>query len=134
VLIHLELQGWVLYDGDVRDPDALDSWREEVTPEDSHVNDYIVSHICHNPSYLSILVDDYSPNAMKHDSLFLLCGGDELYNYEETPPDGGFMILGFLVGMVMVGMIFTELQKFDRLPRERRQRYEAAAGVELEMV
>jgi hypothetical protein len=50
-------------------------------------------------------------------NMYLLCGGAEEIMAADEPPDPGFLVVGILVGMFMVGMIGGEL---SQLPGNRR--------------
>jgi len=70
-------------------------------------------------------------------SLLLLCGEESLVYYEEGPPDGPFLFMGFFAGFLMVRMIATELQKYDQRPHPlggRRRDYNGVVNQEVEMV
>lgn len=58
---------------------------------------------------------------MEH-SLFLLCGGGDVLFYDKEGDDSAFMLFGLMVGIMMVAMIFSELQKFESRPHPATRR------------
>jgi hypothetical protein len=85
-------------------------WNDPLSRPDSPPHQHIRSSeppttTTADPPYPSI----NNPSFFDH-NLYLLCGGaDDILEGEELP-DSSFVVLGLFVGMVMVGMIFTELK------------------------
>jgi hypothetical protein len=103
-------------------------WSDARSPSDHHD-----THHDNNANYPS----RNNPFYFDH-NLYLLCGGvDELLLEEQNLVDRGFMVLCLIVGMVMVGMICTELKlpmDGPRRPRGNQDGYVIRPTRELEMV
>jgi hypothetical protein len=113
------------------------------------MQDFFEANACENmTSWRSHVQEDWNPNfslkegndiSLAH-SIYFLCGGsDQLYYNEEDEPDGGFLILGMVIGIVMVLMIVGELQQYENRSRPRRatgrrQEDSRAPTYEFEMV
>jgi hypothetical protein len=89
----------------------------------------------------SLLLAAFESGKNLDHTMFKLCGGADFDYYDEDNEhaNSGFVLLGFMVGMVMVGMIFSELQKVDnRRPvgQVRRRRFAPTTSItqEFEMV
>ena len=98
------------------------------------------THIEHHHSLYTKSSDEMEFHHMEHE-LILLCEDSSLVYYDEEAPDAGFMFFGFIVGFMMVGMVGSELQKYDRRPHplggrggNGRRDYEEVTEQEVEMV
>lgn len=129
-----------------------DDLRKDLTP--GVFEKYFTDYVCKDMVFFHAVVeDDWRNNLPKHNndqnqvldhSLFLLCGGaDVIYYDQDGAPDSGFVLFGFLVGIAMIGMIFSELQKFEShrpspqrssTRRSRRDNYAPTFTQEVEMV
>ena len=81
-----------------------------------------------------------------HDYVRLCAASEDGQLLEDAADDPMFLFFAFMVGFAMVGMLFSELQKYDRRQhplanRRRRQDYDSVSvdqdqdqGVEVEMV
>jgi hypothetical protein len=135
---------------------------ELVTP--MTLETYVEDHVCTDIVFFLAIVDEpssSSSSSSKEDildressmmsyergkmdvdhTMFLLCGGADIVYYDdEDHVDSGFVLLGFMVGVVMVVMIFSELQKLDTgraatpPPPPRRRLYATTNHQEFEMV
>jgi hypothetical protein len=153
VLATLEIDGWVQFlptanqtseDDYQMNPEEKADLVMDLTPDT--IEDYFRLNVCNDEiEFFHAVVEDWrSADSLEVDqrlmdhSLFLLCGGDDVIYYDEGAPDSGVVLFGFIVGAIMVGMIFSELQKFEIRPHPRssRQRrdYLPTYTQELEMV
>ena len=151
VLISLEVEGSAEFD-DMANRTHVKDIIMKLQGEDDILENYFESNVCSDmKDFQAFATDrpvvplqhtnDLSPFRNIEHSLLLLCGGEDFVYYDEEQPDAGFLLFGFMVGFAMVGMIFTELQKYDRRPhplasrRSRRQEYDSVTfDQEVEMV
>eukprot|EP00980_Cylindrotheca_fusiformis_P004690 scaffold992_cov116-Cylindrotheca_fusiformis.AAC.25 len=138
ILTTLQAFGSAVFDGSTNLTHLESFFNEEA------IKEYFEKNVCsglHNyRAYVEITSKSFetafSFDMVEH-NLLLLCGGEDLVYLDEETPDAGFLFFGFLVGFVMVGMVASELQKYDRRPRpsgnRRRNDYEGVAAQEVEM-
>ena len=94
---------------EVVEEEGQEKGEEDYGSESSSANNQH-SHHYHHHRYHQHHFYDYDHN------LYLLCGGADEIIAEGQPPDPGFMVIGVLVGIIMVGMIAGELHR----PSSRR--------------
>jgi len=138
VLLTMETEGWAKYDSDwnsttttsaapFRNDGRFQKYiMDKVTP--FTLKHYIEDNVCQSMEIYRAYMEDWAnltsesfedDEYLEH-SLILLCGGENYIYYDDEDPGKGFVLIGMLVGIVMVGMIFSELQKFQA-PRPSRR-------------
>jgi hypothetical protein len=142
VLTTLKVEGWAEFDSSTNRTNVNHLFNEGT------IEDYFKEKVCTDMHFYRGYVENSKASyhqaqstfdKVEH-SLLLLCGGADIVYYDEEAPDAGFLFVGFFVGFMMVGMVATELQKYDRRPhplgdrRGRRRDYDGVTGQELEMV
>lgn len=142
VLTTLKVEGWAEFDSSTNRTNVIHLFNEV------NIEDYFEKKVCTDMYFYRGYVEN--SKASHHESqstfdkvehsLILLCGGVDIVYYDEEAPDAGFLFVGFFVGFMMVGMVATELQKYDRRPhplggrRGHRRDYDGVTGQGLEMV
>lgn len=132
-LITLEVEGWadlnvgtngngtaVAYDPDRLDQKVHFTQKLLKNMTSTNMELYFQKNVC---SSMEIFQGFANANKKQYESgknldhnLYLLCGGADYVYYGEGDTDGGFLVLGLLVGVVMVAMIFVELSQFQPRP------------------
>jgi hypothetical protein len=143
VLTTLKVEGWAEFDSSTNRTNVDHLFNQGT------IEAYFKEKVCTDMDFYRAYVENSKPtyhqaqstfDKVEH-SLLLLCGGADIVYYDEEAPDSGFLFVGFFVGFMMVGMVGSELQKYDRRPHplggrrgSRRRDYDGVTGQELEMV
>eukprot|EP00934_Nitzschia_sp_Nitz4_P003565 Nitzschia sp. Nitz4//scaffold5_size260463//115175//115963//NITZ4_000979-RA/size260463-processed-gene-0.73-mRNA-1//1//CDS//3329555331//3555//frame0 len=139
VLFTMDVEGWAQVDFGRANatlpyhPGNLDEKNQFVNSlmgnmTSAHVQEYFEEYVCDDMEIFRSYVDHWSSGnsstelVLDH-SLFLLCGGVDYVYYDSTQQvDGGFVVFGVLVGVIMLSMIMTELQQFQNRGSSQRRR------------
>lgn len=137
VLLTMETEGWAKYYHDWNGTDSSEPYQDEDAFQayimehvtSTSLEDFTKENVCSDMEIYRSIVEDWSnktAESFEHDayldhSLILLCGGENYIYYDDGDADSGFFLFGMIVGLVMVSMIWTELQKFSQQQPSRRR-------------